>query len=71
MVAGLALLFARLALSAQGQSSATNFFLPKIPSRPRMFWGGCRMPNWWQRRASEFVYVALLQRPGLERKYPR
>jgi len=54
---------------AQTNEQRTNFFLPKNPVAAAYILGRLSNGELIQAPRSEFVYVALLQRAGLERKY--
>src|SRR2546423_7441756 len=56
-------------LSAQTNDSGTNFFLPQNPIAAAYVLGRLSNQELIAAPRSEFVYVALVQRPGLDRKY--
>ena len=58
-----------VAALAQPANSQTNFFLPKNPVAAAYVLGRLSNQELISAPRSEFVYVALLQRAGLERKY--
>src|SRR2546430_17123445 len=62
------LLLPRLAL-AQEEAPAKTFFLPKNPTAAAYVLNRLSNQELIAAPRSEFVYVALLQRKGLERKY--
>lgn len=62
------LLFASTGES-QSDEQRTNFFLPKSPIAAAYVLGRLSNQELVQAPRSEFVYVALLQRAGLDRKY--
>jgi putative heme-binding domain-containing protein len=57
------------AWNARAQTPGTNFFLPKNPVAAAYVLGRLSNAELVAAPRSEFVYVALLQRAGLERKY--
>jgi len=64
-----ALLVFSPAKRAHPQDARTNFFLPQNPVAAAYVLGRLSNQELIAAPRSEFVYVALLQRPGLERKY--
>src|SRR6058998_3582207 len=54
---------------AQPAIQKTNFFLPQNPVAAAYVLGRLSNPELIAAPRSEFVYVALLQRAGLDRKY--
>ncbi len=56
-------------VNGQDDSSAKTFFLPKSPTAAAYVLGRLSNQELIAAPRSEFVYVALLQRAGLERKY--
>jgi putative heme-binding domain-containing protein len=53
----------------KAESGKTNFFLPQNPTAAAYVLGRLSNQELTEAPRSEFVYVALLQRSGLERKY--
>lgn len=62
-------LVAALLVSAQDTPSKTNFFLPKSATAAAYVLGRLSNAELIAAPRGEFVYVALLQRKGLDRKY--
>lgn len=58
-----------LSLSAENQPTNKTFFLPKSPTAAAYVLGRLSNKELIEAPRSEFVYVALLQRKGLERKH--
>ena len=56
-------------LAARGEETNQSFMLPKSPAAAAYVLGRLSNPQLIAAPRSEFVYVALLQRRGLERKY--
>ncbi len=54
---------------AAAQEAPKKFYLPKNPTAAAYILGRLSNKDLVEAPRSEFVYVALLQRPGLERKY--
>src|ERR1051325_11900943 len=63
------LLFSPRPGRAEEKAAATNFFLPKSPVGAAYVLGRLSNKELIAAPRSEFVYVALLQRKGIERKY--
>src|SRR3989440_8770876 len=57
------------ARQGRAQDQKTNFFLPKNPAAAAYVLGRLSNQELIAAPRSEFVYVALAQRPGLARKY--
>ncbi len=70
-VLALAMLLAVAGSSARGDDAPAqkSFFLPKSPVAAAYVLGRLTKKELIEAPRSEFVFVALLQRPGLERKY--
>jgi len=58
-----------IAASAQDDGAKKAFFLPKNPVAAAYILGRLSNKELIEAPRSEFVYIALLKRPGLERKY--
>ncbi len=63
------LVFAAVTASSQDEAAKKPFFLPKSPAAAAYVLGRLSNAELIAAPRSEFVYVALLQRPGLDRKY--
>jgi putative heme-binding domain-containing protein len=64
-----AFILARRAACAEDPPNQTNFFLPQNPVAAAYVLGRLSNQELIEAPRSEFVYVALLQRKGLDRKY--
>src|SRR5690349_23938298 len=67
--AAVVVLAAGLCIRAQEPSSTNRFFLPQNPIAAAYVLGRLSNKELIEAPRSEFVYVALLQRKGLEKKY--
>src|SRR6187402_456402 len=61
--------FAQPLLVGQEDAPRKSFFLPKSPTAAAYVLGRLSNQELIEAPRGEFVYVALLQRPGLERRY--
>lgn len=69
LILGCLLILSPTALRAEEEPAKKSFFLPKSPTAAAYVLGRLSNQELIAAPRSEFVYVALLQRAGLERKY--